>query len=103
LLGQGSNGVAVNNTAWYTEGATLGGGGGGSGGSTGGSATNSTYDPNGGWPGNYTPQYGGNGAAYGAGGGASWVWNPGGSGGQGAVRIIWGAGRSFPSTNTGNV
>jgi hypothetical protein len=25
------------------------------------------------------------------------------NGGGGAVRIIWGAGRSFPSTNTGNV
>jgi hypothetical protein len=23
--------------------------------------------------------------------------------GRGAVRIIWGTGRSFPSTNTGNV
>jgi hypothetical protein len=27
----------------------------------------------------------------------------GGAGVQGAVRIIWGAGREFPSTNTGNV
>jgi hypothetical protein len=25
------------------------------------------------------------------------------TGSAGAVRIIWGAGRSFPSTNTGNV
>jgi hypothetical protein len=24
-------------------------------------------------------------------------------GGDGAVRIIWGTGRAFPSTNTGNV
>jgi hypothetical protein len=24
-------------------------------------------------------------------------------GGDGAVRIIWGQGRAFPSTNTGNV
>jgi hypothetical protein len=27
----------------------------------------------------------------------------GGAGGNGAVRIIWGAGRAFPSTQTGNV
>jgi hypothetical protein len=27
----------------------------------------------------------------------------GGSGSGGAVRIIWGTGRSFPSTNTGNI
>jgi hypothetical protein len=26
----------------------------------------------------------------------------GGTGGKGAVRIIWGAGRSYPSTNTGD-
>jgi hypothetical protein len=26
-----------------------------------------------------------------------------GAGGSGAVRIIWGSGRSFPSTNTGDV
>jgi hypothetical protein len=26
-----------------------------------------------------------------------------GPGGVGAVRIIWGAGRAFPSTNTGNL
>ena len=26
-----------------------------------------------------------------------------GEGASGAVRIIWGAGRAFPSTNTGNV
>jgi hypothetical protein len=26
-----------------------------------------------------------------------------GNGGAGAVRIIWGSGRAFPSTNTGNV
>jgi hypothetical protein len=51
-------------------------GGGGSGGSNGGSI----------------------GGAYGGGGGTD-----GNNGGTGAVRIIWGAGRSFPSTNTGNV
>jgi len=27
----------------------------------------------------------------------------GGSGGVGAVRILWGAGRSYPSTNTADV
>jgi hypothetical protein len=49
-------------------------------------------------------EYGG---AYGGGGGAG-AGQPdgvggGGDGGVGAVRIIWGAGRAFPSTNTGNL
>ena len=34
------------------------------------------------------------------GGGESWQGDP---AGRGAVRIIWGAGRAFPSTNTGNL
>jgi hypothetical protein len=45
------------------------------------------------------------GGEYGGGGGGqgdSWT-QAGGYGGQGGVRIIWGTGRSFPSTNTKNV
>lgn len=75
ILGQGSNGA--------TGGSGYGGGG-GSGGSSGGSSGSS---------------YGGGGGTYGGGGGygdASYF----GAGGGGAVRIIWGAGRSFPSTLT---
>ena len=41
---------------------------------------------------------------YGGGGGSSddAVTSNGGTGGQGAARIIWGSGRSYPSTNTGD-
>jgi len=45
-----------------------------------------------------------NGGLYGAGGAGDGVEvSPGGDGANGAVRIIWGTGRSFPSTNTGDV
>jgi hypothetical protein len=78
ILGQGTNG-SVN----YS-----GGGGGGSGGGTGSAVTNNR-----------------SGGLYGGGGGGvcSFSFNSGGNGATGAVRIIWGAGRSFPSTNTGNL
>jgi hypothetical protein len=36
------------------------------------------------------------------GGGGSGNLDKTGPGGRGAVRIIWGAGRAFPSTNTGD-
>tara|TARA_B110000503_G_scaffold143399_1_gene244638 strand:- start:328 stop:2601 length:2274 start_codon:yes stop_codon:yes gene_type:complete len=46
-----------------------------------------------------------NGGNYGGGGGgaSSSSWGVAGNGGGGAVRIIWGGGRAYPSTNTGNV
>ena len=75
IYGQGANGSHVIDT--YGQGY----GGGGSGGETG---TNT-----------YAGNYGG-----GAGGKPG---EPSGLGSSGAVRIIWGAGRSFPSTNTGDV
>ena len=75
LLGAGSNGTA--------GGAMGGGGGAGSGGASGGS--------------------GGAGGNYGGGGGGGNYGGGGGGGGSGAIRIIWGAGRSYPSTNTGDV
>jgi hypothetical protein len=91
LLGQGSNGAA---------GAGDGqGGGGGSGGDNGGQ-------------GNYGSNGGSGGFFGGGGGGPSYIYDYDfnllaqgsyGSPGGGAVRIIWGTGRSFPSTNTGNV
>lgn len=108
LLGQGSNGTAGS----YASFGSGQGGGGGSGGGAGGSSANdySYYPVNGG---SYGGSAGGSGyyleyiEVY------DWetgeviiveverlVWN---AGAGGAVRIIWGAGRSFPSTNTGNV
>jgi hypothetical protein len=75
ILGQGANGTVGSSV--YSDG---GGGSGGSNGSGGGNGS------------------GGNGGGYGGGGGVGS--NGGGSGASGAVRIIWGSGRSFPSTNT---
>ncbi len=77
LLGAGSNGAA---------GTPSGGGGGGGSGGGAGAGTGSA------------------GGGYGGGGGGGAINNAGGGGGgSGAVRIIWGAGRSYPSTNTGDV
>jgi len=94
LLGEGSSGANGGSNAVY--GATMPGGGGGSGGSSGSSATNSTYN------GSYSAQSGGSGGNYGGGAGAGFGASAGSSTG-GAVRIIWGPNRAFPSTNTGNV
>jgi len=57
---------------------------------------------------NYAGLYGAilrTGGNYGGGGGgaSSSSWGGAGAGGGGAVRIIWGAGRAFPSTNTADV
>lgn len=73
LLGQGANGAAGS--------GSLSRGGGGSGGTGGGSSVT--------------------GGAYGGGGGGADATTSG-DGAQGAVRIIWGQNRAFPSTNTGN-
>ena len=71
------------------------GGGGGSGGTNaiGTSNSGSTKSGNAG-------QYGGGGGGWGTGYSSNTL---GGKGGSGAVRIIWGAGRAFPSTNTNDV
>ena len=83
LLGQGSNGSGGS--------ATVSDAGGGSGGSDGSDGNNTT-------------DVGGNAGIYGGGGGGGATNGTtdgrGGDGGQGAVRIIWGTGRSYPSTNT---
>lgn len=77
ILGQGSNGTAG---AAAASGAV---GGGGSGGSNGAVQ---------------------NGGAYGGGGaGADINFTNAGNGSVGSVRIIWGPGRAFPSTNTGDL
>lgn len=78
IYGQGTNG-----TFTYTAGA---GGTGGSSGADGVSVTSGTGG-NGGFPGG-----GGGGGAYGGVGG--------GRGGNGAVRVLWGPSRAYPSTNT---
>ena len=75
LQGQGSNGTANSTT----------GGGGGSGGSQGSSIQSASTGGN----------YGG-----GGGGSSSVFYGTGGNGANGAVRIMWGAGRAYPSTNT---
>ena len=76
-LGQGSSGAG---------GDLLTGGSGGSGGGSGGNA----YD-------------GSTGGSYGGGGGGGYDTGNTHPGAGGFVRIIWGAGRSYPSTNTGDV
>jgi hypothetical protein len=72
------------------------GGNGGSGGNNGGAAINSQYSV--GAPFNYLARNGGDGGNYGGGGGAAHA-ATGGKGGNGVVRIVWGANRTFPSTN----
>lgn len=82
LLGEGASGqTSTGGGSPFPPGGT-GGSGGTNGTSGGGGAT------------------GGNGGNRGGGGGGGYS---NGNGGDGGVRIIWGAGRSFPSTNTGNV
>ena len=87
LLGEGSSGV----------GGSVGGGSGGTGGSGGGNGT----------AGNITTHNAGVAGAYGGGGGGGGTDGStdgdGGDGGQGAIRIIWGAGRSYPSTSTADM
>jgi len=79
ILGEGSSGAAGGISGW---GAQKNRGGGGSGG------TGSGLTPTGG--------------LYGAGGGGTNLLKSGGNGGNGIVRIMWGPGRSYPSTNVGD-
>jgi hypothetical protein len=115
--GDGANGSAP--TYVGSDGSGGGGGGGGSsekagagaGGGVGiyGEGTNgtggATEHAGGGGSGGQSGQANGVGGAYGGGGsGADYAFSTGaGTGGGGAVRIIWGEGRAFPSTNTGDV
>ena len=87
VYGQGSNGTG--GTGGIAQpGAVL---------PTGGSGGKSYFNYDG-TPGSGNPAYGGQ---YGGGGSGSYA--TGGFGGDGAVRIIWGSGRAFPSTNTGTI
>ena len=83
LLGEGSNGSAG------SSGSPGNGGGAGSGGSNGSNGSSDDAGSGG--------NYGGGG---GGGGGTTGTNGNGAGGGAGAARIIWGAGRSYPSTNT---
>jgi hypothetical protein len=90
IYGQGANGVAspINNPASGQVNAALGGSGAGYSGV--GAGNHSGAAPNG--FGDFNRDFGG-------GGGGAHNGDFGGKGGQGVVRIIWGEGRSFPSTN----
>lgn len=102
FLGQGANGAAGTNTPAA-----------GTGGSAGSLATGS-FATNGQNTADASGTDGGAGGDGGGGGGCGFLYydefyaeyveaSRGGNGGTGRVRIIWGAGRSFPATNTGNV
>jgi len=92
LLGAGINGAGgtTQNTVINTR---VPGGGGGAG-------SNGTSGPNGGASLSVATIAGSYGGGGGGSDGSSYF---GGNGGPGAVRIIWGLGRSFPSTNTGDM
>lgn len=100
--GNGGAGTALNSTAFN---AGAGGGGAGSSGAMfgGGGGVGLLGQGNSGT----TSGAGGSGGTSGTTGSAGGVYGGGGgyntSGGVGAVRIIWGANRAFPSTNTGNL
>jgi len=87
VYGQGTNGVGA--TGSNTNNAIVNGGDGGSGGANGYNA-NSSYG-----------QIGGGGVYGGGSGGGDSGGSFGGGAGRGAVRIVWGPNRAFPSTNVG--
>tara|TARA_Y100001970_G_scaffold41592_1_gene51510 strand:+ start:17041 stop:18606 length:1566 start_codon:yes stop_codon:yes gene_type:complete len=105
LQGEGTSGQNYQGGTWNvtTYGATMYGGGGGSGGSNGGNGIAPTF--NNGYSGVVAGLAGG---GYGGGGGGcngngAWGTCQGSNGAGGAVRIIWGPNRAFPSTNTSDV
>lgn len=92
LYGQGSTGYRFF-SPWSGYSSNYGGGEGGSGGSNGGYGETP-------WSSSSSYNYGGTFGGGCSGPGTSYG---GGSGGQGGLRIIWGPGRAFPSTNTSDV
>jgi hypothetical protein len=100
ILGEGANGSTYANGTGY-------GGRGGSGGGDGMAGESGTTTSTNVWERSASVTTSGSnqilGGQYGGGGGGSGTTRGGGFGGTGAVRIIWGVGRSFPSTNTGDV
>lgn len=85
--GTGFRGESTSGAGGTGDSDSTRGGGGGSGGSPG---TGTLVTGDGGWPG-------------GGGGGGSTTYQTGGAGNYGVVRIMWGSGRSYPSTNTADV
>jgi len=116
LLGQGTNGYAGSNATVAGPSGGQSGGGGGSGGSVGGTVGGGDPLYGGGQGGVYW-QYTSSTKNGGQGGGLCYVNNvpvtPGevlnlhigdaNTNDNGGIRIIWGPGRAYPSTNTGNV
>ena len=100
LLGRGTNG-AVNTTNSGNVFSASYGGNGGSGGEQGAGNTNTPQTLNG------RTMYSGQGGRFGGGGGGSGTSLSSTSqfcnGGYGGARIIWGAGRAYPATNTADV
>jgi hypothetical protein len=91
LLGQGASGGATTTPVYIQDDNTVYGGKGGSGGTDGEDITSGAAYSSGGNPG-----------VYGGGSGGMSITSAIQPGGSGAVRIIWGEGRAFPDTNTGN-
>ena len=100
ILGTGSSGAA--GSQGVINSSDAGGGGGGSGGTAGTSGSRSTVISNSSNSGGYGGTYGGGAGGGGTYQGASSQFGYSGAGGSGAVRIIWGTGRSYPS-NAANV
>ncbi|MES2285245.1 MAG: hypothetical protein V4547_06110 [Bacteroidota bacterium] len=96
LLGQGASGTTRIDPGGSS--GTYGGGAGGSGGARGKYGENASSGDN-----ECTCNLGISGGACGGGGGGSGTSRGGGPGGAGGLRIIWGCGRSFPSTSTGDL
>lgn len=87
--GVGIYGEGTSGSGGAYDGSNGGGGSGGSSGSAGGNGSDSSATNTGG--------------AYGGGGGGSELSGENGAGAGGAVRIMWGTGRAYPSTNTASV
>lgn len=99
LYGQGPNGLGAQNPNGY-------GGRGGSGGSyvnLSGAYGIPIYQSGGRYGNPGSTHIGGPGGTFGGGGGGANSTGWGGSGAYGGVRIIWGPGRGFPSTNAGYI
>jgi hypothetical protein len=92
ILGQGASGGATTTPIYIQDNNTVYGGKGGSGGTDGEDITGGAFYSGGGNPG-----------VFGGGSGGMSITSEILPGGSGAVRIIWGAGRAFPSTLTGNL
>lgn len=105
----GTGGAGAGGSGSYSTSRAAGSGGGvgimgeGASGLSTGTQTSGYGYPGGGGSGGETPEFHGSGGVYGGGGGGSDSGSFTKVGGPGAVRLIWGPNRAFPSTNTGDV